>query len=412
MSIIVDWVREFLGSLTPMLLVAICVISAVASVLYSCFRSLWLPSSEAVARWFTVSLFEVILCVIGAIVAIMVWVQVGPDIIIGELTGEVAFSDVGENLVLVLLCGCLLLPLLTDFGFMEFIGTLVQPVFIRLFGLPGRAALDATASFVAASNVGLLITIDQYKQGYYSERDAAVVATNFTVISLPFIVFISSVAGIERLLFPWMLTIIVACFIAALITPRLPPLSRKPRTFFENQAARIDPAQTAGKTLLNLAFESALRRAQSAPNVKSYFMKAGTTYLELMFSIAAISIAIVALSTIVINFTTLFQWLSAPLVPVMELLNLVPAEQVAPGFLVGFLELFLPSLIAQGLDVEYTRFVLAGVSVCQLIYMSEVGVLILRSVLPVRLGEMMLIFLLRTVICTPIFIVSGWFFIG
>ena len=45
-----------------------------------------------------------------------------------------------------------------------------------------------------------------------------------------------------------------------------------------------------------------------------------------------------------------------------------------------------------------TRFIVAVVSVTQLIYLSEVGVLILGSKLPVKLWELFVIFLERTII--------------
>ena len=45
-----------------------------------------------------------------------------------------------------------------------------------------------------------------------------------------------------------------------------------------------------------------------------------------------------------------------------------------------------------------TRFIVAVVSVTQLIYLSEVGGLILGSKLPVKLWELFVIFLERTII--------------
>jgi nucleoside recognition membrane protein YjiH len=54
-----------------------------------------------------------------------------------------------------------------------------------------------------------------------------------------------------------------------------------------------------------------------------------------------------------------------------------------------------------------TSFVLAGLSVCQLIYVSEVGVIILRSSLPLSIGDLVIIFLLRTAITLPVLIVGA-----
>lgn len=49
-----------------------------------------------------------------------------------------------------------------------------------------------------------------------------------------------------------------------------------------------------------------------------------------------------------------------------------------------------------------TRFVIAAVSVSQLIYLSEVGALLLASKIPVNLKELFIIFIQRTLITLPV----------
>ena len=61
--------------------------------------------------------------------------------------------------------------------------------------------------------------------------------------------------------------------------------------------------------------------------------------------------------------------------------------------------MFTPSIIAaEGIASEMTRFIVASVSVTQLIYLSEVGGLILGSKLPVNIVELFILFLERTII--------------
>jgi nucleoside recognition membrane protein YjiH len=83
------------------------------------------------------------------------------------------------------------------------------------------------------------------------------------------------------------------------------------------------------------------------------------------------------------------------------------ADAAAPGLLVGFLDQFLPAVMAGDIDFELTKFVLAGLSVCQLIYMSEVGILLLRSILPLTFLDLVLIFLQRTIILVPVLVIAG-----
>jgi nucleoside recognition membrane protein YjiH len=100
--------------------------------------------------------------------------------------------------------------------------------------------------------------------------------------------------------------------------------------------------------------------------------------------------------------TPVFTWISAPMVPVLELLRLPEAAAVAPATIVGFADMFLPAVLIAGVESELTRFVIGCLSLTQIIYMSEIGVLILKSSLPVSFAELAVIFVLRTAITLPI----------
>jgi nucleoside recognition membrane protein YjiH len=68
----------------------------------------------------------------------------------------------------------------------------------------------------------------------------------------------------------------------------------------------------------------------------------------------------------------------------------------------GFLDMFLPALLAANLDSEITRFVVGVISVTQLIYMSEIGILLIKCEIPLRFHHLVILFVLRTVIALPI----------
>ncbi|HBJ28124.1 MAG TPA: hypothetical protein DDZ08_09540, partial [Cobetia sp.] len=64
--------------------------------------------------------------------------------------------------------------------------------------------------------------------------------------------------------------------------------------------------------------------------------------------------------------------------------------------------MFLPAVLAKDIDSELTRFVIACLSLTQLIYMSEIGALLLKSKIPLKIWELVAIFVLRTLITLPI----------
>ena len=109
--------------------------------------------------------------------------------------------------------------------------------------------------------------------------------------------------------------------------------------------------------------------------------------------------------------TPVLGWLTAPLVPLLDLAGLPEAEAAAPAMIAGFLDMFLPALLGTGIESELTRFVVGVMSVTQLIYMSEIGILMIKCEIPLRFSHLVTVFLLRTVIGLPIVIALAHLFV-
>lgn len=75
--------------------------------------------------------------------------------------------------------------------------------------------------------------------------------------------------------------------------------------------------------------------------------------------------------------------------------------------LVGLLDQFVPAIIAGGIESKLTSFILAGLSVTQLIFFAEIGILILRSKIPLSVKQLVTIFCIRTCISLPILALIG-----
>lgn len=230
-GIVTGWIRGLMGDHGLSIVVMLTVITYLLTVPGTTLRTGWIHRRAWLKNLFDIPLIWLLLRLAGMAFGLVYLFQVGPELLKSESIGGAVFVGIAVNVLAIYISACLLLPLLTDFGFMEFVGTLARPVFHRVFRLPGRAAIDAVASFVGASSVGLLITIGQYDRGNYTAREASIIATNFSVVSIPFSLVVITVAGIEQYFFPWYGFVVLACLIAAIVTPRLPPLSRKADTF-------------------------------------------------------------------------------------------------------------------------------------------------------------------------------------
>ena len=59
-----------------------------------------------------------------------------------------------------------------------------------LWKTPGRSAIDAVA-FVGSYSLALLITNRVYKEGKYTTKEAAIIATGFSTVSATFMIIIA-----------------------------------------------------------------------------------------------------------------------------------------------------------------------------------------------------------------------------
>ena len=402
MGILVDLLRDATQDYLPAFATMLLLVSCLCSTYFSLFRKNKsnIPINQ-IQQIFTTSPAWLILRVLGSLFAVLVLFNIGPEWISSPATGGTMLFQLAGTLTVFFLVACFLLPFLIDYGVAEFMGTLLQKPFLWAFRLPGRASIDTLASWLGSAPVGVLITIQQYEKGYYSGREAAVIATNFSIASIAFCALVAKLIEIDHRFFEFYFSIMFSGLIAALIIPRIWPLARKKDVYLIEQDGFTDKPET-GTGLLRWALIQGINKARTAPNLKQLLKNAFINLLDIWFSLLP---SVVAIGTIVLaltEFTPIFTIMTKPLVPILELMQIPEAAAAAPAFLVGFADMYLPAVIGKNIASEMTRFVIGCVSIIQIIYMTEVGTLILKSKIPLQIGELFLIFTLRTLITLPI----------
>ena len=398
-----DWIPQ-----TLLILLGFTVLMTLVTVI---FKPSSIIESPFLKGLFHVGPFGFTMRVFGFAVGIMTYFQIGPEFISSRNTGGVVLYDLTPVLLTWFLFAGLLLPLLVDFGLMEFIGSLVKKVMRPLFTMPGRSSIDMLASWMGAGTVGVIVTRRQYDEGYYTKREAAVLATNFSVASIAFSLVVANVIGISHLFIPFYVSISVASFIAAIIMPRIPPLSRKPDTYYEPVGQQIDEFQPEGISNLQWGWKKAIEKANSAKSPKRLIQDGVETVLDIWLGLIPLVMSLGAIALIIAEYTPIFQIISYPIVPLLEWMQIPEATKAAPTMLVGFADMFLPAVIGSGIESELTRFVVAALSMTQLIYMSEIGLLILRSNIPLSFLDLFIIFVQRTIITLPIIVLIAHFIV-
>ncbi len=346
--------------------------------------------------WFVVRL-------IGGAAAAMVFFQVGPEAIWEPNTGGLVLNDLLPVLFSVFIFAGLLLPLLLNFGLLELFGALLSKIMRPVFNLPGRSAIDCMASWLGDGSVGILLTSKQYEEKFYTQREAAVVGTTFSAVSITFSLVVIAQVELESYFLPFYLTVCLAGVVAAIIIPRLPPLSRKKDLFIDGTERAADAEVIPqGYTTFSWGLEQAMNKASKVTSIRSIFGEGVKNAVDMVFGVLPVVMALGTIALVIAEYTSVFSVLGQPFIPFLELLGVPYAVEASQTIVVGFADMFIPSIIAASIDSEMTRFVIAAMSVTQLIYMSEVGALLLGSKIPVNIFELFAIFILRTLITLPV----------
>ena len=88
----------------------------------------------------------------------------------------------------------------------------------------------------------------------------------------------------------------------------------------------------------------------------------------------------------------------------LQLFGVEEAFAVAPATLIGFTDMFIPALLITGIESVKTKFVIGVLSLVQIIYLTEVGAIIIKSEIPLNLWKLFLIFMERTLIAIPLIV--------
>ncbi|MGE7983058.1 YjiH family protein [Solibacillus sp. NPDC093137] len=355
---------------------------------------------------FRVNWFWTIMRVLAVIFASMYVFQIGPESLTSDVTTGVLLDPasglVTFMFVLFLFAG-LLLPLLTDFGLLEFFGSMMVKIMRPLFKIPGRSAIDCLASWVGDGTIGVLLTSKQYEEKNYTGREAATIATTFSVVSITFCLVVVETIGIGDYFIEFYASVIICGLILAFIMPRIYPLKQKADTLIDGSQVPANREDVQdGYNVFSFGLHNALSKADSNRNLGKMIKNGFINVLEMWFAVTPIIMAFATIALVLAEFTSFFRILGMPFEPILALLQIPEAGEAAQTMIVGFADMLLPSVLGAGIESEMTRFFIATVSVTQLIYMSEVGGLILGTKLPLKIWDLFIIFLTRTIISIPI----------
>ena len=388
------------AALLPGFMTIVVVMTALFTLYVKVAQPSFVMNNETLKELFDITPLWAAFRVIGGVFIVLTYLQVGPEFITSGATGGTLLNDLMPTLATWFLFSGIFLPLLMNYGLMDFFGTLIRKIMRPLFMVPGRSAIDGIASWIGSGPVGIVLTNKQLQQGYYTEKEAAIISVCFSLVSLPFATVVASFLDIQQYFLPFYLTISIASFVCAVILPRCYPLCKMSDTYIADK--QINEELPEGVTLSQFAFMNGVERAKISGSIKETMIHGFKIVFEVYVGLMPLVMCFGTLSLIVAEKTPIFTIVSYPIIFLLEAMRIPGATEAAPAVLVGFADMFLPSILVANVPYEITRFIIGALSFTQLIYMTETGAIIIKSDIPLKLKDLFVIFLLRTAITLPI----------
>lgn len=396
-----------LENVFPMLAVIFISISAIGGIIIKFITSKNLNKFKYINSLFNISPLWLSLRIIGMILILFTYFKIGPEFIWSENTGGMVLFSLLPVLFSVFLFAGLLLPLLLNYGLLDFFGALLSKIMRPIFKLPGRSSIDCITSWLGDGTIGILLTGKQYEEKFYTKKEACIIATTFSAVSITFCLVIISQVGLGHLFVPFYFTVTISGIIAAIIVPRIPPLSRKPDTYIDGSLKEDNEVIPSGYNAFTFGLENAMKTAEKNTNISEFFIDGFKNVFDMWIGVLPTVMAMGTIALIIAEYTNFFQILGLPFIPLLQLLRVPEAAAASQTLVVGFADMFIPSVIATTIPNEMTRFIIACTSVTQLIFMSEVGGLLLGSKIPVKFLDLLLIFIERTLVTLPIIVLCA-----
>ncbi|MCF6410050.1 YjiH family protein [Pseudalkalibacillus salsuginis] len=344
-----------------------------------------------------------VLKVLGLFTSLLIIFKIGPAWMMAPNMGPFLFEKLVIPVGVLVPIGAVFLALLVGYGLLEFIGVIVQPIMRPIWKTPGRSAIDAVASFVGSYSIGLLITNRVFKEGKYTVKEAAIIATGFSTVSATFMIVVANTLNLMEIWNTYFWVTLLVTFLVTAITVRIYPLKSMSDGYYQGREGTPETKPTGNR--IKGAWNQAMDAANSSPSFgKNIWDNLKDGFIMTMAILPSI-MSVGLLGLMLAEFTPFFDILGYVFYPFTALLQVPEPLLAAKAAAIEIAEMFLPALLVVDAPL-ITRFVIGVLSVSAIMFFSALIPCILSTEIPISIWKMLLVWIERTiltlVIVTPI----------
>lgn len=333
--------------------------------------------------------------VLGLLIGVMVVLNIGPAFVLDENMGPFLFYSLAINLSLLIPLGGAALGLILGYGFLVFIGVLLEPVMRTLFKTPGRSAMDAMASLVGSYSVGLLITNRTYKEGLYNRKEGLIIATGFSTVSVTIMVVVARTLELMDYWVLFFIVILLVTFGVTAITTFLPPIRNEKKIYYNGKNNNIEEKYEGN--ILQYAWYKAKQQSHSSRPLAGDIWMNFIEAMKMTASVVPSVLSIGLIGLIVAEYTDVLTWVSYVYYPLLYMFPLENVPLIAEAVTISIVEMFLPSLLVAEADIT-TRFIVGVTSISAVVFLSGFIPAVLSTSLNLKVWKLIFVWFIRTLL--------------
>ena len=356
-----------------------------------------LPWFDGTCRKGAASLMVSIFRALGVPIALMAFFQIGPAWLLDPGMLPFIWNKIVITVTVIVAIGSLFLTFIITFGLLEFTGMIMKPILRPLYRVPGKAAIDAVASFVGSFSIAIYLTNKLYRANIYNNKEACIIITGFSTISATFMILIAKTADFMNIWNFYFFSTLVITFVVTALVVRLWPINRMDDSYYDGQGIR--EKDMPGNLFVN-ALHAGLETSADNPSIfKSLWenLKGG---IIMCFTLSPCIASIALLAFVLVKKTSVFDVVGLVFLPLTYLLSLIGLPEhwmVSKACTMVLGEMFVPNVLMAGLPAA-SKYVVAVVSVSAILFFGGSIPCVLASDVKIKMWHILVIWFERTVL--------------
>lgn len=319
---------------------------------------------------------------------------------------SVVMRDVILNLIILLPISSIFMPLILEYGLIEIIEAYTHKFYKKLFKISGKTLLILLIYLSLDSFCGSFLTYRLYKDGKLREKEACIVILNFSILSFSLTSDLCSKLDINLIKF--IIIEMIALYICNMIIIRIYPLKKKRQSYYYKSGYKDINCR---KNKLNTAIKKHLSRGNKKSLIRysiSYLNDAIYIIMNLIPNI----VVLFFIGNIIFNCKEIASIINNLTYMIISLFNFPNEYLMANVINLSFFNNIL-GIKKISSDVFYpTKMMLSIIIVIQGISISSLIPFIKKTIIPLSLREILIVFIERLIIILLLCFIGYYFYIG